>query len=367
MWAKIAAFLWVLAEVYEKGLNKVLIIFLLIFAICELLKDFLKSRKIAKVLLICLQALLLFVVINKVSPLFYPFLSVCMLEILVFLNISYFAFFALLSFLFLPKTYYLDFTVFTFLYGTSFIFEFYFAEKSKRANIQLDTERRLRYQLEEVKQRLICSQKEVEKLSVLKERERIARELHDSLGHTLSSLNIQLYALYKIVEKTSNISLIKDEVLERVNRLCCQVSSAIELVRKTVYEIKPESDILLEEIEKTVSSFEFCKVIYNVNKKTSNPPSHCLENFLAIIKEALTNICRHSDATVVEINIDLTEKYARLYIKDNGTKKGNIKEGLGLFSMKARALEMGGTINIDNSNGFMIVVFVPFAERRIIL
>ncbi|WAM34164.1 sensor histidine kinase [Caldicellulosiruptor morganii] len=251
--------------------------------------------------------------------------------------------------------------------GVSFLFEVNFAEKSRMANIQIDTERRLRYQLEEVKQRLVSSQKEVERLSVLKERERIARDLHDSLGHTLSALNIQLNALYKMVEKSRDINFTKDELLKKIDGLCRKLCFAIELVRKTVYELKPESNLLLDEIEKTISSFEFCRVVYNINKKTSNIPSYYLENFLAIVKEALTNICRHSDATEVVINLDLTERYARLYIKDNGTKKGDIKEGMGLFSMRARALQMGGTINIDSSDGFMIVVFVPFAAKSELL
>ena len=301
------------------------------FLILEILKELFVRKSHFKIALCFVQFPALILIINRFSVAFYPILLICIFDLLSSQKRAIAAALAFLTLAFVPENIFQNLFSFALLYGILWHFEHLYIQKSKIANAQLDNERRLRYQLEEVKQRLISSQREIEKLSLLKERERIARELHDSLGHTLSSLNIQLNALFKIVEKADNTNLNKNEVLERLNKLRTQVSSAIEMVRKTVYEIKLESDILLDEIAKAVSSFEFCKVVYNLNRKNSNIPSYCLENFLAIIKEALTNVCRHSDATLVEINLDLTEKYARLYVKDNGTKKENIKEGMGFL------------------------------------
>jgi signal transduction histidine kinase len=91
-------------------------------------------------------------------------------------------------------------------------------------------------------------------------------------------------------------------------------------------------------------------------------PSAHLELLSATIKEALTNTARYSQATKVEIKIDVSMNYTRLYVKDNGTGSSNIEEGLGLSGMKERTRNLGGSFHINSRDGFMIVCVIPRQE-----
>jgi len=75
-------------------------------------------------------------------------------------------------------------------------------------------------------------------------------------------------------------------------------------------------------------------------------------------------VAKHSNATQVTVSLESKPTYVRLAVHDNGKKKGEIKEGVGLMSIKLRAKSMGATVNIDNYAGFSIVVFVPLKSRR---
>lgn len=217
----------------------------------------------------------------------------------------------------------------------------------------LDNERRLRYELEQAKAQLLHSSKEIASIAEVKERNRIARDIHDSIGHSIAGILIQLQAAYKLHAKDEAKSL------ALVSKSIEGLAGSVEMLRETVHNIKPRERTGVEYVRSIVDNFAFCPVELKLSGDFNDVPAAHLEIVATNMKEALTNAARYSQATKVDITVDANERYTRLYIKDNGVGCPRIKEGLGLSGMKERVRNMGGTVSISAGDGFLIVCVIP--------
>ncbi len=227
-------------------------------------------------------------------------------------------------------------------------------ERSEQAGLRvLDDERRLRYNLEMAQNELIRSRKEIERLTEARERNRIAHELHDSIGHGIAGVLIQLEAAKRIYRRDADKT---DEILST----CIQkLSETMEMTRSTVYNLKTDIKTGVEAIEKIITDFRFCPVEFSYSGDFSNVSATNMRILEANITEALTNSSRHSRATHIIIKIDIRRNNIRFYYKDNGVGCGEIHDSLGLLGMRDRVKNTGGTISIDGSDGFLIVCNLP--------
>lgn len=226
-------------------------------------------------------------------------------------------------------------------------------EKEKKFLTTLDEERNLIYQLEQAKNKLLNSRKEVERYTEIKERNRIAREIHDGIGHSLAGILFQMQAAAKLLDKDMEKS-------RKILKLCIEkLSETLEMTRKTVYNIKTEHKTGLSHIKSIIDDFSYCEVAFEHTGDFNHLSASTLEILETNIKEALTNISKYSKASKVNIKVETNRNYTRLYIKDNGKGCENINESLGLTGMRERVLNAGGTISIDGSDGFLIVCNLP--------
>lgn len=221
----------------------------------------------------------------------------------------------------------------------------------------IDNERRLRYELEKTKAELLKSSMEAVHIAEVKERNRIARNIHDNVGHSIAGIFMQLQVVKKLYGKDD----------EKVEKILAQsingLSNSLKVLRDTVHNIKPNENIGIEYIEKIIKDFVFCKVKFNYSGDTSLISAVNMEIITTNIKEALTNVSKYSRATKVEIKLDLNEKYIRLFIKDNGIGAPNMRYGLGLSGMEERVKNVGGNISISSENGFLIVCILPILKK----
>ena len=223
-----------------------------------------------------------------------------------------------------------------------------------------DNERRLRYELERVRAEMLHASKNIEHMTELRERNRIAREIHDSVGHSLAGIMMQLQASAKLREKDESKS---QELLENSIK---GLSEAIVTLRETVHNIRPKEILGLEYIEAIINDFTYCEVELVKKGDMSLLKPHHIEILSYNIKEALTNVSRYSEATKVHISIEANRNYIRLYIKDNGKGCKNISEGLGLSGMRERMKYAGGIISINGDDGFTIVCIIPVNDGGVI-
>lgn len=227
-------------------------------------------------------------------------------------------------------------------------------EESYRATV--DDERRLRYELESAKLQLMNSAKEAAYIAEVKERNRIARDIHDNIGHSIAGILMKLQVAFKLYGKD-------DEKAKEALKNCIDgLSGSLIILRETVHNIKPKENLGIEYITNIIDNFKFCKVEFVHSGDFNMISPNLMEIVVTNIKEALTNAAKYSKATLINIDIDISKKYLRLYIKNNGVGIKVIKEGLGLSGMRERVKNAGGTMSVSGENGFLIVCVIPNKE-----
>lgn len=219
-----------------------------------------------------------------------------------------------------------------------------------------DKQREYSYELERTKARLTASIDEAAHMAEIKERNRIARQIHDNVGHSIAGILMQLQAAKKLFAKDG------DKSLELLNNSIAALSDTLGVMRDTVHNIKPAEKLGIEYIRQIIDNFTYCPVELRTSGDFTELPVNIMQILHYNIKEALTNVSKHSKATRVDIEIAVNCKYVRLQIKDNGISSKEFVEGLGLSGMKERVYNVGGTISISPENGFLIVCVIPIIK-----
>lgn len=227
--------------------------------------------------------------------------------------------------------------------------------KKKEENYKkvLDSERRLRYELEGAKVKLLNSAKETAHIAEVNERNRIARNIHDNIGHSIAGIYMQLQVVDKLYDKDENKA--KEVLRKSIDGL----SNSLNVLRDTVHNIKPKEEIGIQYIVNVIDEFKFCDIEFNYSGNLNLLSPQHMELIAVNIKEALTNASKYSNATKIKISIDITDNYTRTYIKDNGVGTSNFKEGFGISGMRERIRNFGGSLNVSSENGFIIVFIIP--------
>ena len=183
------------------------------------------------------------------------------------------------------------------------------------------------------------------------ERSRIAQDIHDHVGHEISGAALALQTAIKLYEKNDGRA---GEVLRQT---ADRLDSAAGHLRETVHNLKPALLPGAWILEELCDSFSFCAVDYTSSGDFSGF-SHW-ELLAANLKETLTNVTRHSDATVVTVRLDGNAGYVRMIVTDNGNAGAIVRTGLGLSGMKERMAAIGGSLTINTVSGFQVVCVLP--------
>ncbi len=211
----------------------------------------------------------------------------------------------------------------------------------------------------EVKNKELMEKQDYEiNIATLNERNRIARDIHDNVGHMLSSSILQIGAMLATVsdEKTK----------ENLRLINSTLSKAMDSIRQSVHNLHEQSIDLKNEINTLVNDFAFCHIELQYDIQ-SNPDKNLKYCFIAVIKEALSNIIKHSNATNVNLTLREHPALYQLIIQDNGNRVNNIdNEGIGLKNIEDRVCAFKGNFNINRSGGFKIFISIPKnnAERK---
>jgi len=189
------------------------------------------------------------------------------------------------------------------------------------------------------------------RLATLAERNRIAREIHDNVGHLLTRSLLQVDAL--------RITNSDDEVLKDELRLVRgTLSDAMDSIRSSVHELHSEAIDLRSRLAAATDGFEFCPV--SLRYDADELPADVKYCFAAVVREALSNIAKHSSATEASVTVTEHPAFYQLLVTDNGsTKSISENAGIGLQNMSDRVAALGGVFRVDMSKGFRIFISVP--------
>ncbi|MGM0445692.1 MAG: histidine kinase N-terminal 7TM domain-containing protein [Bacillota bacterium] len=220
--------------------------------------------------------------------------------------------------------------------------------------------------LKKAREKITKQQKE---LAVMNERQRMARDLHDNLGQVLSFSTVQIQAARQQFKK-ENITL-ADQYLERLKKI---IRDAHKDIREYVYNVRSNnkySKDFMSLLKNEIKHFKQKSDIEIEHKNYLNNNDEVLNvsgveekiQLINIVKEALTNVLKHGEASKVNIISKHHNDGFKLVIEDDGRGIGNLNEntGSGFNIMNERARLIGGTLNIESQPGAgcKIIVDLP--------
>jgi signal transduction histidine kinase len=132
----------------------------------------------------------------------------------------------------------------------------------------------------------------------------------------------------------------------------------MDSVRMSVHDLHDESVDLLTEFKTLCNRFDFCPITLEFNMD-SNPDKMIKYTLIAVVKEALSNVIRHSDASSVTVTLREHPALYQLVVKDNGSKKEPSGDGIGLISIAQRVESAGGLVHSGWDKGFFVFVSIP--------
>ena len=198
--------------------------------------------------------------------------------------------------------------------------------------------------------RLRMAQEEVERLAKTAERERIARDLHDVLGHTLSLITLKAELAGKLLERDPERAGREIREVERVSR------EALREVRTAIAGYRSEG--LQAEMGRARLALESAgvRLEYFAQKVELDPVG---ETVLALaLREAVTNVVRDAGAEPAGSTLEQTDEETRLEVRDDG-RGGAAPEGIGLASMRERVEGLGGRLERRAETGTSLPIRLP--------
>lgn len=239
----------------------------------------------------------------------------------------------------------------------------------KEENIRIS---RLNGQLHKANARLRENAIELERLAEMRERNRLAREIHDTLGHTLTGIIMGLEAVLVIFEAAP------EEAKKRVALLGQTARDGLNDVRSSIKALRPdalEEHSLEEALHSLISNFHLATSAEIRFQQDAGPllfASDEEDALYRIIQEGMTNAVRHGYATEIEIHITRDASVLTVHLRDNGLGCPQVKPGFGLRHMEERLSLLGGSLaygnrdddSDDGRRGFYLIASLPVREQE---
>jgi signal transduction histidine kinase len=251
-----------------------------------------------------------------------------------------------------------DIAIMSFFAGAAYLIKIEL-ERSKEIQLLNNELRKSRDELVHANRKINEYANKVEKIAILNERTRLAGEIHDTIGHCLTGLSLEINICKKLIDK--DVDKAKFE-LKKAYELS---QYALSEVRKSVREIRPtETEGLtgIRALSELITDFK-----KNTNILVGFKVSECqyrlspatVVTIYRTVQDALTNCLKHGHANKISIDLSFKENAVVLTIQDNG--KGCLKpvKGVGLNTMEERICSLGGKVEFSGIKGFSICSVIP--------
>lgn len=224
---------------------------------------------------------------------------------------------------------------------------------------------RLTRDLEAANRQLAEYASQAEELAATQERNRLARDIHDNLGHYLTIVNVQIEAARVTCESDPARALdALDKAQDMARKGLNSVRESVAALRVSPVENRPLEDAIAELVDESrttgiVTEFHLLGDSRPVESKSA----------LALYRaaqEGLTNVRKHADASHVDVTLDLSQPdHLRLSILDDGAGASDTSRGFGLMGIRERVQLLGGEFKVETEvgKGFRLEVSIPVAEN----
>ena len=232
--------------------------------------------------------------------------------------------------------------------------------------------RRLNEQLNQANDQLRDYAVNMERMTQMRERNRLAREIHDTLGHTLTGIIMGADAGLALFD------VAPEESKKRIQVVAQSARDGLTDVRRSIKALRPdalERSTLAQALEGLVENFRLttsARIDYFQEAEELRLDSDEEDTLYRVVQEGLTNAVRHGKADRMEIRITRSGDMVTVSVRDNGTGCPKPVEGFGLRHMRERLEMLGGTLAYGNLGrdggdgyiGFYILVGLPVRNRK---
>jgi signal transduction histidine kinase len=220
------------------------------------------------------------------------------------------------------------------------------------------SERRARLELEQRSRELLATQQMLADSSRIAERAQISRELHDTIGHSLTVLNVNLELASHLTEGRAADAITNAQTVGRM---------LLADVREVVHSLSDDRTIDLRGALTTlVAGCQFPIIHLSVPDDLSIGDPVKAHAIFRCIQEAMTNVVRHAKARTLWIELTQSADALTVHITDDGEGRRTVRQGYGLKGMRARLEEAGGRLHVQTApgQGFSIEASVPVSKEQ---
>lgn len=204
--------------------------------------------------------------------------------------------------------------------------------------------------IEEKNRRLIESQDASIYMATLKERNRIAREIHDNVGHMLTRSILQTGAI-KAINKDTGLSPHIDALSDTLNTAMQNIRTSVHDLHDEAIDMEATINDILQPITSFDTSFEYDMAIH--------VPRQIKYCFIGIIQEAVNNAVKHSNGNSIKVILREHPAFYQMMVYDNGSNIHiDTTHGIGLKNISDRVNALKGNLKIDTTSGFKLLVTI---------
>lgn len=191
---------------------------------------------------------------------------------------------------------------------------------------------------------------DVERLAVLQDRDRIARDLHDLVIQRLYATGMSLQGAMPLISRP--------EASDRVSTAVDALDETIREIRSTIFSLQGHADArqrglrsdILDIVDAMAAPLGFAPSLRLVGPLDEEVPGKVGEHLLGALREALSNAARHAGATRVDVTVETGAELV-LRVRDDGAGLGSVTRRSGLANLAERATELGGALRISEADG----------------
>jgi len=205
-------------------------------------------------------------------------------------------------------------------------------------------------------------QERLRRAALLEERERIARDLHDSIIQDLFAVGLSIQA------QVNHLDPVQDEVRRRLDEAVEKLDETISALRRFIFDLRPPvwaRPSLRQELADLVGQLAGpyqARVALDVSCPPALIPPHLGDELIGVVKEALSNALRHSGAMDIDVRVDGDPSRLVVSVADDGRgfDPARARRGMGLVNMATRVEAAGGSFTVDTAAGRGTVVRASF-------
>lgn len=241
------------------------------------------------------------------------------------------------------------------------VFVLIFSHISFRERVTRMEMERLAVELQEANRQLSEYAAKIEELAIMRERNRMAREIHDSLGHYLTVANVQIRAAQAIMAHNPEKA---QDALQKADRMTqeglSEVRQSVATLRESPTDGRPLADTLQELVDESqAAGIPTTLSVVGMARPLSIQATRTIYR---TVQEGLTNVRKHAEAQMAAVTLDYSSpELVQLTVEDDGRGSTAADGGFGLLGMRERVKLLGGRVEITTADGagFKLQVILP--------